>query len=51
MFSFCELQKAFPPLDSPDLGSCNLLQSFLNNKLNSMVELTADKGCSSVFVC
>ncbi|KHN21071.1 hypothetical protein glysoja_006550 [Glycine soja] len=37
-------KKAFPPLDSPDLGSCNLLQSFLNNKLNSMVELTADKG-------
>ncbi|KAL5130390.1 hypothetical protein HKD37_12G033467 [Glycine soja] len=37
-------KKAFPPLESPDLGSCNLLQSFLNNKLNSMVELTADKG-------
>ncbi|KAG4385377.1 hypothetical protein GLYMA_12G080600v4 [Glycine max] len=36
-------KKAFPPLESPDLGSCNLLQSFLNNKLNSMVELTADK--------
>lgn len=50
MFLFCELQKAFPPLESPDLGSCNLLPSFLN-KLNSMVELTADKGCSSVFVC
>ncbi|TKY67160.1 hypothetical protein E2542_SST10052 [Spatholobus suberectus] len=37
-------QKAFPPLEFPDLGSCNLLQSFLNNKLNSVVELTADKG-------
>ncbi|XP_020214916.1 uncharacterized protein LOC109798895 [Cajanus cajan] len=37
-------QKAFPPLEFPDLGSCNLLQSFLNNKLNSVVELTEDKG-------
>ncbi|KAK7312603.1 hypothetical protein VNO77_36578 [Canavalia gladiata] len=37
-------QKAFPPLDFPDFGSCNLLQSFLNNKLNSIVELTSDKG-------
>ncbi|RDX88128.1 hypothetical protein CR513_30318, partial [Mucuna pruriens] len=36
-------QKPFPPLEFPDLGSCNLLQSFLNNKLNSMVELTMDK--------
>lgn len=48
MFSFCELQKAFPPLDFPDLGSCNIFQSFLNNKLNSVVELAADKGYSDV---
>ncbi|KAK7404794.1 hypothetical protein VNO78_05753 [Psophocarpus tetragonolobus] len=37
-------KKAFPTLEFPDLGSCNLLQAFLNNKLNSMVELTAEKG-------
>ncbi|XP_061339959.1 uncharacterized protein LOC133286544 [Gastrolobium bilobum] len=37
-------QKAFPSLDFPDIGSCNLLQSFLNNKLNSVVELAADRG-------
>ncbi|PNY11048.1 hypothetical protein L195_g007647, partial [Trifolium pratense] len=39
-------QKPFPPLDFPDLGSCNFIQSFLNNKLNSVVELAADKGDS-----
>ncbi|KAL1361591.1 hypothetical protein AAHE18_03G015100 [Arachis hypogaea] len=33
-------KKAFP-----ELGSCNLLQSFLNNELNSLVELAAEKGC------
>ncbi|KAL4389104.1 hypothetical protein AHAS_Ahas03G0011700 [Arachis hypogaea] len=33
-------EKAFP-----ELGSCNLLQSFLNNELNSLVELAAEKGC------
>ncbi|KAK7257650.1 hypothetical protein RIF29_31782 [Crotalaria pallida] len=37
-------KKAFPPLHFPDIRSCNLFQSFLNNKLNSMVELSADKG-------
>ncbi|KAG4988960.1 hypothetical protein AAZX31_11G168100 [Glycine max] len=37
-------KKAFPSLESPDVGSCNLFQSFLNNCLNSVVELTADKG-------
>ena len=49
MFSFCVLQKPFPPLDFPDLGSCNFIQSFLNNRLNSVVELAADKGCYDVF--
>lgn len=39
-------QKPFPPLDFPDLGSCNFIQSFLNNRLNSVVELAADKGDS-----
>ncbi|XP_057748262.1 uncharacterized protein LOC130967426 isoform X1 [Arachis stenosperma] len=38
-------KKAFPPLEFPELGSCNLLQSFLNNELNSVVELAAEKGC------
>ncbi|CAL0334014.1 unnamed protein product [Lupinus luteus] len=37
-------KKAFPPLHLPDFGSCNLLQSFLNNKLNSVVGLSAEKG-------
>ncbi|XP_027360672.1 uncharacterized protein LOC113868894 isoform X1 [Abrus precatorius] len=37
-------QKSFPSLDFPDIGSCNLLQSFLNNKLNSVVQLASDKG-------
>ncbi|KAF7805643.1 uncharacterized protein G2W53_037804 [Senna tora] len=37
-------QKTFPPLDFSELESCNLLQSFMNNKLNSVVELTTDKG-------
>ncbi|KAL9296803.1 hypothetical protein ACSQ67_022699 [Phaseolus vulgaris] len=37
-------KKAFPPLEFPDLRCCNLLYSFLNNKLNSVVELTVDKG-------
>lgn len=48
MFSFCELQKALPPLAFPELGSCDFIQSFLNNKLNSMVELAADKGSIDV---
>ncbi|WJX44102.1 hypothetical protein P8452_31123 [Trifolium repens] len=39
-------KKPFPPLDFPDLGSCNFIQSFLNNKLNSVVELSAEKGDS-----
>ncbi|XP_027909000.1 uncharacterized protein LOC114168405 [Vigna unguiculata] len=37
-------KKAFPPVEFPDLTCCNLLNSFLNNKLNSVVELTVDKG-------
>ncbi|KAL1367607.1 uncharacterized protein LOC107473735 isoform X1 [Arachis duranensis] len=37
-------KKAFPPLEFPELGSCNLLQSFLNSELNSVVELAAEKG-------
>jgi len=43
-FWCCVLQKAFPPVEFPDLTCCNLLNSFLNNKLNSVVELTVDKG-------
>lgn len=48
MFSLCVLQKPFPPLDSPDLGSCNFIQSFFNNRLNSVVELAVDKGYYNV---
>ncbi|KAJ7947878.1 Actin protein 2/3 complex subunit-like protein [Quillaja saponaria] len=37
-------QKVSPPLDFPELGNCKLMQSFLNNKLNSMLELTEIEG-------
>ncbi|QHO24462.1 uncharacterized protein DS421_12g372440 [Arachis hypogaea] len=37
-------KKTFSPLEFPELGSCNLLQSFLNSELNSVVELAAEKG-------
>ncbi|XP_054812585.1 uncharacterized protein LOC129313467 isoform X2 [Prosopis cineraria] len=37
-------QKAFPPLDFSELESCNIVQSFVNNNLNSVVELTTEKG-------
>ncbi|GMY15940.1 hypothetical protein FCV25MIE_11179 [Fagus crenata] len=37
-------QKVPPPLDFPELGSCALLQSFMKNKLNSLLELTSEKG-------
>nr|XP_025629040.1 uncharacterized protein LOC112722266 [Arachis hypogaea] len=37
-------KKAFPPLEFPELGTCNLLQSFLNSELNSVVELAVEKG-------
>ncbi|MED6184377.1 hypothetical protein PIB30_046912 [Stylosanthes scabra] len=37
-------KKAFPTPKFPGLGSCNLLQSFLNNELNYVVELSAEKG-------
>ncbi|XP_072064195.1 uncharacterized protein [Arachis hypogaea] len=36
-------KKAFPPLEFPKLGTCNLLQSFLNSELNSVVKLAAEK--------
>ncbi|KAK4255159.1 hypothetical protein QN277_008191 [Acacia crassicarpa] len=37
-------QKAFPHLGFSELESCNLLQSFMNNKLNAVVELASEKG-------
>lgn len=43
-----DLQKAYPPQDFSELESCNLLQSFMNNKLNSVVQLATDKGCSDI---
>lgn len=39
-----ELQKVPPPLDFPELGSCALLQSFMKNELNSLLELTSERG-------
>ncbi|BAT90508.1 hypothetical protein LR48_Vigan08g147000 [Vigna angularis] len=37
-------KKLPPAVEFPDLRCCNLLHSFLNNKLNSVVELNVDKG-------
>ncbi|KAG2674173.1 hypothetical protein I3760_13G122400 [Carya illinoinensis] len=37
-------QKVPPPLAFPGLGSCAILQSFMNNELNSLFELDSDKG-------
>ncbi|CAK7332193.1 unnamed protein product [Dovyalis caffra] len=37
-------QKPLPLLTLPELGSCSLLQSFMSSELNSLVELTTEKG-------
>ncbi|KAF9597191.1 hypothetical protein IFM89_016332 [Coptis chinensis] len=37
-------QKALPVLDFPQLGSCVFLQSVMKNKMNSVLELSAEKG-------
>ncbi|KAJ4725019.1 Actin protein 2/3 complex subunit-like protein [Melia azedarach] len=37
-------QKKPPHLDFPKRGSCSLLQSFINNEINTLVELTTDEG-------
>ncbi|XP_026413159.1 uncharacterized protein LOC113308924 isoform X1 [Papaver somniferum] len=37
-------QKATPSLVAPELGSCQLVQSFTRNELNSIVKLNAEKG-------
>ncbi|KAK9124131.1 hypothetical protein Sjap_013733 [Stephania japonica] len=37
-------QKNFPTLVLPEIQSCKLLQSFVDNELNSVVELSAEKG-------
>ncbi|KAL5765686.1 hypothetical protein ACOSP7_016303 [Xanthoceras sorbifolium] len=37
-------EKNPPSLDFPQLGSCKLLQDFLNNEVNSLVELPAEDG-------
>ncbi|KAB1226779.1 hypothetical protein CJ030_MR1G022522 [Morella rubra] len=41
---FGNQQKVPPPLTSPELGSCALLQSFMKNELNSLLELNSEKG-------
>ncbi|KAE8722781.1 putative Shugoshin C terminus [Hibiscus syriacus] len=38
-------QKATPPLSFPELGSWSILQSFMNNGLNSLVGLTSEQEC------
>ncbi|XP_015577597.2 uncharacterized protein LOC8275232 isoform X1 [Ricinus communis] len=37
-------EKTPPPLVFPELQSCSFLHSFMSNKLNSLVELTTEKG-------
>ncbi|XP_022152868.1 uncharacterized protein LOC111020493 [Momordica charantia] len=37
-------QKTPPTLQSPELKSCHLLRNFLNNEVNSLVNLTMEKG-------
>ncbi|XP_052188036.1 uncharacterized protein LOC127798485 isoform X2 [Diospyros lotus] len=37
-------QKSWPVLVFNELGSCGILQSFMENELNSLVELDIDKG-------
>uniref|UniRef100_A0A9I9CKE4 Coiled-coil SMC6 And NSE5 INteracting (CANIN) domain-containing protein n=1 Tax=Cucumis melo TaxID=3656 RepID=A0A9I9CKE4_CUCME len=37
-------QKPPPALESPELESCQFLQTFLNSEVNSLVNLTVEKG-------
>ncbi|OVA17974.1 hypothetical protein BVC80_1835g379 [Macleaya cordata] len=37
-------QKTLPSLVCPELGSCKLLQSFMSNELNAVLELNSEKG-------
>ncbi|KAK5846946.1 uncharacterized protein LOC108480367 [Gossypium arboreum] len=39
-------QKTTPPLSFPELGNWSILQSFMNNELNSLVGLTKEQGCT-----
>lgn len=47
----CNLQKTLPQLAFHELGGCGLLQSFMHNELNSLVELDINKGlfCCNLF--
>ncbi|PIA37170.1 hypothetical protein AQUCO_03000032v1 [Aquilegia coerulea] len=40
------VQKAPPSLDFPQLGSCSLFHSVMNNEVNSVLELSPEKGQS-----
>lgn len=52
LVALCKLQKTTPTLSFPELGSWSILQSFMNNELNSMVGLARNQGpslsCTSV---
>lgn len=37
-------KETLPSLDFPKLGSCSLLRSFINNEVNTLVELTTETG-------
>ncbi|KAH9660535.1 actin protein 2/3 complex subunit-like protein [Citrus sinensis] len=37
-------KETLPPLVFPKLGSCSLLRSFINNKVNTLVELSTETG-------
>lgn len=40
----CELQKSPPPLNYPEFKNCKLLQRFMSNELNSLVDLYPENG-------
>ncbi|XP_057954499.1 uncharacterized protein LOC131148654 isoform X2 [Malania oleifera] len=42
------LQKPLPLLIFPELGGCRILQSFMNNEFNSLVELSTENGESFI---
>lgn len=44
VLKFMNLQRSLPPIAAPLLENCGLLQSFMNNELNSLVELSPENG-------
>lgn len=49
-FLCIKLQRPPPALQSHELESCHFLQTFLNNEVNSLVNLTVEKGVHFLYV-